>query len=277
MLSFIVSGLRQRFGNLLVASLVPLVAFGGLIAVDQLLPSAAESDSRTGFRWLMLVLALLLPACHGFLWSVSTAFLADQTDRKSLGWRLSLPLSFVSIRSLWVTMGWTLLVVFIFIGAGMLLIGLLAYRDPGELVASTVQQAQEYGDGTRIAPERGAGGQSVRSEDFNQPLLLIFTSLCALGALWIWLKSLMCVPLRLLRQPINLLTALDSTAGWRGVRLTLWVSLVGGTAVGTHWALALVVPMAVLMAYDAVLFVLVFWIVGGMLAWHAQKYVASQG
>ena len=37
----------------------------------------------------------------------------------------------------------------------MLLIGLLAYRDPGELVASTVQQAQEYGDGTRIAPERG--------------------------------------------------------------------------------------------------------------------------
>ena len=194
MLSFIFSGLRQRFGILLVASLVPLAAFGGLIAVDQLLPSAAESDSRTGFRWLMLVLALLLPACHGFLWSVSAAFLADQTDRKSLGWRLSLPLSFVSIRSLWVTMGWTLLVVFIFIGAGMLLIGLLAYRDPGELVASTVQQAQEYGDGTRIAPERGAGGQSVRSEDFNQPLLLIFTSLCALGALWIWLKSLMCVP-----------------------------------------------------------------------------------
>ena len=87
----------------------------------------------------------------------------------------------------------------------------------------------------------------------------------------------MCVPLRLLRQPINLLTALDSTAGWRGVRLTLWVSLVGVAAVGTHWALGLVVPMAVLMAYDAVLFVLVFWIVGSMLAWHAQKYVASQG
>ena len=82
MLSFIVSGLRQRFGILLVASLVPLAAFGGLIAVDQLLPSAAESDSRTGFRWLMLVLALLLPACHGFLWSVSAAFFGRSNGSK---------------------------------------------------------------------------------------------------------------------------------------------------------------------------------------------------
>ena len=71
-------------------------------------------------------------------------------------------------------MGWTLLVVFIFIGAGMLLIGLLAYRDPGELVASTVQQAQEYGDGTRIAPERG---RAVSPCDQK-----ILTSLCCLSS-----------------------------------------------------------------------------------------------
>jgi len=276
MLSFLVSGLRQRFGILLLASLLPLMAFGGLIAVDQLLPSAEESDSRTGFRWLMLVLALLLPACHGFLWSVSTAFLADQTDQKPLGWRLSVPLSLVSIRSLWVTLGWTFMAVIILIGA-VFLSGPLAYRDLGELAASTIQQAQEYGDGTRIAPERGAGGQSVRLEDFYQPLLSAFIISSALGTLWIWVKALMCVPLRLLNQPINLLTAMDSTTGWRGVRLTFWISLLGITVFGAHWALALIAPMAVLMAYNAVLFVLVFWLVGGMLAWHAQKYVASQG
>ena len=275
MLSFLVSGLRQRVGTLILISLLPLAAFCGLIAVDQLLPSAEESDSRTGFRWLMLILALLLPACHGFLWSVSTAFLTDHTDRKPLGWRLSVPLSFVSIRSLWVTMGWTFLAVIIFIGA-VVLLGPLAYRDLSELAASTVQQAQEYGDGTRIAPERGAGGQSVRLEDFHQPLLSAFIILSALGTLWIWVKALMCVPLRLLHQPVNLLTALDSTAGWRGVRLTLWISLLGIMVFGAHWALGLIAPMAVLLAYDAVLFVLVFWIVGGMLAWHAQKYVASQ-
>ena len=275
MLSFLISGLRQRLGVLILTSLLPLIAFGALIAVDQILPSAEEADSRTGFRWLMLVLAFLLPICHGFFWSVSTAFLTDHIDRKPFGWRFSVPLSFASIRSLWVTIGWTFLVVVIFIGAGMVLVGLLAYSNPGELVSSTVQQAQEYGDGTRVAPERGAGGQSVRAEDFNQFVEDILTGLCGLGAVWIWLKAMMCVPLRLLGQPINLLSAMDSSAGWRGLRLTFWVVLVGLVVAGTHWALALVAPMTLVFAYDALMFVLVFWIVGGMLAWHAQKYVAS--
>ena len=65
MLSFIVSGLRQRFGILLVASLVPLAAFGGLIAVDQLLPSAAESDSAD---WLSLADAGVGAAAAGMSW-----------------------------------------------------------------------------------------------------------------------------------------------------------------------------------------------------------------
>ena len=158
MLSFIFSGLRQRFGILLVASLVPLAAFGGLIAVDQLLPSAAESDSRTGFRWLMLVLRWA-SACHGFYGRYRPIFCRSNGSKIP---RLATVFTaeFCTIRSLWVTMGWTLLVVFIFIG------GYVAHWVAGvprscELVASTVQQAQEYGDGTRIAPERGR--RSVRA------------------------------------------------------------------------------------------------------------------
>ena len=275
MLTFICVRLIQQLPALLLASLLPLLAFAGLVGVEQFLPSELEADSRQGFRWLLLVLAFFLPACHGFLWATTTAFLMPFAKRLPVAWHLSVPLDWAAVRSLWVSIGWTVLAFFVFVGAGMILVGLFAYKDPGELVSSTAQQAQQFGAGTRIAPQRGAGGQSVRLEDFHAISAGVITALCALAALWVWLKSLMCVPLRVLGQPITMLTALDSTAGVRGVRLTLWVALLGVSVYGLHWFAAAALPVRVIPVVDAGLFVLLFWIVGGMLAWHAQKFVAS--
>ena len=274
MIVFFGRAFRNHSFDLLFASLFPLVAFLGLVVVQNMLLVQPDADSRTGFRWLLLVLAFFLPACHGFMWSVTTSFLGSQAKLKPLGWRVSLPLSFSAVRSLFVSSGWTFVSLIILIGVGMIL-GLFAYRDPGELFASTMQQAQEYGEGTRVAPERGAGGQSVNLEDFNVPLFQALIALSGLGALWVWLKALVCVPLRVLKRPINLRTALDSTVGWYGVRLTLWVAILGGVVLGSHQLLSLVLPLPVLLLYDALCFTVFFWIFGGMLAWHAQRYVAS--
>jgi len=157
-----------------------------------------------------------------------------------------------------------------------MILGLFAYRDPGELFASTMQQAQEYGEGTRIAPERGIGGQSVYLEDFHVTLFQTLIALSGLAALWVWLKALVCVPLRVLKRPINLRTALDSTVGWYGVRLTLWVAILGCIVFGSHQLLSVVLPRLALLIYDALCFEVFFWIFGGMVAWHAQRYVASE-
>lgn len=284
---WILAKCAQHWHRLLLASLWPLLTVGLLLVIQtflQAIASGAEgelgsAERKEATRWLYVALAAFLPALHGMLWAVSQIFL-DPAPRAARGGGWSFPLSFLSLRSLWVSLGWLTFAALLWVALTMI-VGTLAFRDLGSLFGSTIDQANELAQGTRVAPERGSGGQQVDAADFRPGALEAVMLASGLVALWLLVKALVGVPLRLMGEQADIVSCFKATPGWRGVRLTLWVALAGGLLAGLFGfyqhlggeepgaASGLYTVGRLLLWQFGLLIFLSF--VGGALAWHAQK------